>query len=220
MLLVWPWLQHFLCLTTAPLTSDLIFPCVPSEEQYEERFLQEETVSQQINSIKLLQTRPLAPPEVVKPQWPLQRQVHLRGRPASKPTVIRGITYYKAKDPEEENDIEEHRELGSARAAPPPPEAGQGTESPLGPCGGVLPVRHTPFLQFDYYCGPAEPARLPENPLQLQTIQNSYGLSSQLAERPGASHLPSLGLQRTTRQNMAEPEGTSVPWSPALPIRR
>uniref|UniRef100_A0A8C3W116 Olfactomedin like 2B n=1 Tax=Catagonus wagneri TaxID=51154 RepID=A0A8C3W116_9CETA len=79
-------------------------------EEYEERFLQEETVSQQINSIKLLQTRPLAPPEVVKPQRPLQRQVHLRGRPASKPTVIRGITYYKAKDPEEENDIEEHQD--------------------------------------------------------------------------------------------------------------
>uniref|UniRef100_A0A4W2I7X3 Olfactomedin like 2B n=1 Tax=Bos indicus x Bos taurus TaxID=30522 RepID=A0A4W2I7X3_BOBOX len=79
-------------------------------EEYEERFLQEETVSQQIKSIKLLQTRPLAPPEVVKPQRPLQRQVHLRGRPASRPTVIRGITYYKAKDPEEENDIEEHQD--------------------------------------------------------------------------------------------------------------
>ncbi|XP_048081281.1 olfactomedin-like protein 2B isoform X5 [Ursus arctos] len=82
-------------------------------EQYEERFLQEETVSQQINSIELLHTRPLAPPEVVRPQRPLQRQVHLRGRPASKPTVIRGITYYKAKDPEEENDIEEQHEFFS-----------------------------------------------------------------------------------------------------------
>lgn len=98
----------------ASLTCGLTFPCVPSEEQYEERFLQEETVSQQIKSIELLQTRPLPPPEAVKPQRPLQRQVHLRGRPASRPTVIRGITYYKAKDPEEENDIEEHRELGSA----------------------------------------------------------------------------------------------------------
>ncbi|XP_040143246.2 olfactomedin-like protein 2B isoform X3 [Ictidomys tridecemlineatus] len=83
------------------------------EEQYEERFLQEETVSQQINSIELLQTRPLAPPEVVKRQRPLHRQVHLRGRPASKPTVIRGITYYKAKVSEEENDIEEQHELFS-----------------------------------------------------------------------------------------------------------
>ncbi|XP_004706834.1 olfactomedin-like protein 2B [Echinops telfairi] len=78
--------------------------------EYEERFLQEETVSQQINSIKFLHTRPLTPPEVVKPQRPLQRQVHLRGRPASKPTVIRGITYYKAKDPEEENDLEEQQD--------------------------------------------------------------------------------------------------------------
>ncbi|XP_053463532.1 olfactomedin-like protein 2B isoform X2 [Nycticebus coucang] len=79
-------------------------------EQYEERFLQEETVSQQINSIELLQTRPLDPPKVVKPPRPLQRQVHLRGRPASQPTVIRGITYYKAKVPEEENDIEEQQD--------------------------------------------------------------------------------------------------------------
>ncbi|XP_073903737.1 olfactomedin-like protein 2B isoform X2 [Castor canadensis] len=78
--------------------------------EYEERFLREETVSQQINSIKLLQTQPLAPPEVMKPQRPLQRQVHLRGRPASKPTVIRGITYYKAKVSEEENDIEEQQD--------------------------------------------------------------------------------------------------------------
>ncbi|XP_021569718.1 olfactomedin-like protein 2B [Carlito syrichta] len=78
--------------------------------EYEERFLQEETVSQQINSIELLRTRPLAPPEVVRSQRPLQRQVHLRGRPASQPTVIRGITYYKAKVSEEENDIEEQQD--------------------------------------------------------------------------------------------------------------
>nr|AAH25654.1 Olfactomedin-like 2B [Mus musculus] len=82
--------------------------------EYEERFLQEETVSQQINSIELLRTQPLVPPAAMKPQRPLQRQVHLRGRLASKPTVIRGITYYKAKVSEEENDIEEqHDELFS-----------------------------------------------------------------------------------------------------------
>lgn len=82
--------------------------------EYEERFLQEETVSQQINSIELLRTQPLVPPAVMKPQRPSQRQVHLRGRLASKPTVIRGITYYKAKVSEEENDIEEqHDELFS-----------------------------------------------------------------------------------------------------------
>ena len=117
------------------------FPCVPSEEQYEERFLQEETVSQQIKSIKLLQTRPLAPPEVVKPQRPLQRQVHLRGRPASRPTVIRGITYYKAKDPEEENDIEEHRELGSAGQLP---GGRAGRESPFALWRGTSCEPHLP----------------------------------------------------------------------------
>ncbi|KAM4861047.1 olfactomedin-like protein 2B [Thomomys bottae] len=84
-----------------------------AHQEYEERFLREETVSQQVNSIKLLQTGPLAPPEVVKPQRPLQRQVHLRGRPAFKPTVIRGITYYKAKVSEEENDVEEPHEVFS-----------------------------------------------------------------------------------------------------------
>lgn len=99
----------------------MTFSFVPSEEQYEERFLQEETVSQQINSIELLRTQPLVPPAVLKPQRPLQRQVHLRGRLASKPTVIRGITYYKAKVSEEENDIEEQRESGSE---------GQGFHSP------------------------------------------------------------------------------------------
>lgn len=92
----------------AALQRDAAAAYAPPE--YEERFLQEETVSQQINSIELVQTRPLAPPEVVRPQRPLQRQVHLRGRPASRPTVIRGVTYYKAKDPEEENDIEEQQD--------------------------------------------------------------------------------------------------------------
>lgn len=67
-------------------------------------------MSQHVNSIELLQTRPLAPPELVRPQQPVQRQVSPRGRPASKPAVIRGITYYKAQDPEDENDIEEQRE--------------------------------------------------------------------------------------------------------------
>lgn len=80
------------------------------QAQYEERFLREETVSQQVNAIELLRTRPLAPPEARRPQRPLQRRVLLRGRPASRPTVIRGVTYYKAKEPEEENDIEEQQD--------------------------------------------------------------------------------------------------------------
>ncbi|XP_036614196.1 olfactomedin-like protein 2B isoform X2 [Trichosurus vulpecula] len=78
--------------------------------EYEERFLREETVSQQINTIDLLPLQPPAPPEAMAPRRPLQRQIHLRGRPASKPTIIRGITYYKAKVSEEENDIEEQQD--------------------------------------------------------------------------------------------------------------
>ncbi|XP_056671429.1 olfactomedin-like protein 2B isoform X2 [Monodelphis domestica] len=79
-------------------------------EQYEERFLREETVSQQINTLDIHPLQHPAPPEVLTPRRPLQRQIHLRGRPASKPTVIRGITYYKAKVSEEENDIEEQQD--------------------------------------------------------------------------------------------------------------
>lgn len=87
-------------------------PLVP--EQYAEQLLQEETESQHIGSIG-----PLAPPAVLKPLRPLHRQVHLRGRPASKPTIIRGVTYYKAKDPEDD-DTDEQRESGHSAY----PEAG------------------------------------------------------------------------------------------------
>ncbi|XP_053515317.1 olfactomedin-like protein 2B isoform X2 [Artibeus jamaicensis] len=75
-----------------------------------ETFLREATVSQHVNSVELPRPRPLAPPELRRPQRPLHRQVHLRGRPASKPTIIRGVTYYKAKEPEDENDIEEQQD--------------------------------------------------------------------------------------------------------------
>lgn len=79
-----------------------------AHRQYEERLLQEETESQHIRSMG-----PLAPPAVLKPLRPLHRQVHLRGRPASQPTVIRGVTYYKAKDPEEDDTEEQQDELFS-----------------------------------------------------------------------------------------------------------
>lgn len=115
-------------------------------------------MSQQINSIELLQTRPLAPPEVVRPQRPLQRQVPLRGRPASKPTVIRGITYYKAKVPEEENNIEEQRELGVGRV---------GREAPFAPCVSARPLSHTPLLGSDCCRGLSGPAGSWENCLRL-----------------------------------------------------
>ncbi|KAF6075369.1 olfactomedin like 2B [Phyllostomus discolor] len=76
----------------------------------EETFLPEAPATRHVNSVELPRTRPLAPPELRRPRRPLHRQVHLRGRPASKPTIIRGVTYYKAKEPEDENDIEEQQD--------------------------------------------------------------------------------------------------------------
>nr|XP_032660810.1 olfactomedin-like protein 2B [Chelonoidis abingdonii] len=80
-----------------------------TEEKYKERFLQDEMVSQQINSVESLQQL-LPAPEAMKPKQPLQRKMHVRSRLPSKPTIIRGITYYKAKSTESENDLEEQDE--------------------------------------------------------------------------------------------------------------
>ncbi|XP_030311533.1 olfactomedin-like protein 2B isoform X2 [Calypte anna] len=74
-----------------------------TEGKYEERFLKDETISQQINSVESL----LSPEEEEKPKQLFQRQLHVRSRPPSKPTIIRGVTYYKAHSTESENDIEE-----------------------------------------------------------------------------------------------------------------
>nr|XP_025034307.1 olfactomedin-like protein 2B [Pelodiscus sinensis] len=82
------------------------------EEKYEERFLQDEVVSQQINSVESLQQL-LPAPEAVKPKQPFQRKMHVRSRPPSKPTIVRGITYYKAAFTEAENDLEEQDEAFS-----------------------------------------------------------------------------------------------------------
>ncbi|NXF31362.1 OLM2B protein, partial [Nyctibius bracteatus] len=76
------------------------------EGKYEERFLKDETISQQINSVESLPELHLSP-EDKKPKQLLQRKLHVRSRPPSKPTIIRGVTYYKAQSTESENDIEE-----------------------------------------------------------------------------------------------------------------
>ncbi|XP_074858845.1 olfactomedin-like protein 2B isoform X2 [Carettochelys insculpta] len=79
------------------------------KEKYEERFLQDEMVSQQINSIESL-PQLLSAPEVVKPKQPFRRKMHVQSRLPSKPTIVRGITYYKAKFAESENDLEDQDE--------------------------------------------------------------------------------------------------------------
>ncbi|XP_054240354.1 olfactomedin-like protein 2B [Indicator indicator] len=77
-----------------------------SEGKYEERFLKDETISQQINSVESLVELQLSPEEEKHRQL-LQRKLHVRRRPPSKPTIVRGVTYYKAQSTESENDIEE-----------------------------------------------------------------------------------------------------------------
>ncbi|NXE04189.1 OLM2B protein, partial [Lophotis ruficrista] len=76
------------------------------EGKYEERFLKDETISQQINSVESLSELHLSP-EAGKPEQLLQRKLQVRSRPPSKPTVVRGVTYYKAQATESENDIDE-----------------------------------------------------------------------------------------------------------------
>ncbi|NWZ67912.1 OLM2B protein, partial [Acrocephalus arundinaceus] len=77
-----------------------------SEGKYEERFLKDETISQQINSVESLPELHLSQ-EDKKPEQLLQRKLRVSSRPPSKPTIVRGITYYKAQSTESENDIEE-----------------------------------------------------------------------------------------------------------------
>ncbi|NWW30797.1 OLM2B protein, partial [Panurus biarmicus] len=77
-----------------------------SEGKYEERFLKDETISQQINSVESLPELHLSM-EDKKPEQLLQRKLRVSSRPPSKPTIVRGVTYYKAQSTESENDIEE-----------------------------------------------------------------------------------------------------------------
>ncbi|XP_050757294.1 olfactomedin-like protein 2B [Gymnogyps californianus] len=77
-----------------------------AEGKYEESFLKDETISQQINSLESLPELHLSP-EDEKPKQLLQRKLRVRSRPPSKPTIVRGVTYYKAQSTESENDIEE-----------------------------------------------------------------------------------------------------------------
>ncbi|NXK08862.1 OLM2B protein, partial [Herpetotheres cachinnans] len=77
-----------------------------AEGKYEEKFLKDETISQQINSVESLAELHLSS-EDEKPKQLLQRKLHVRSRPPSKPTIVRGVTYYKAQSTESENDIEE-----------------------------------------------------------------------------------------------------------------
>ncbi|XP_033007119.1 olfactomedin-like protein 2B isoform X2 [Lacerta agilis] len=77
-----------------------------TEEKYEEVFLHDEMASQQISSAESLRYAPPAP----EAKSTLPRKLHVRSRTPAQPTIIRGVTYYKAKDPETEKDLDEQDE--------------------------------------------------------------------------------------------------------------
>ncbi|XP_030135653.4 olfactomedin-like protein 2B isoform X2 [Taeniopygia guttata] len=103
-------LTHSLADIESSLQRDAEAAYAHSEGKYEERFLKDETISQQINSVESLPELHLSLEEK-KPEQLLQRKLRVRSRPPSKPTIVRGVTYYKAQSTESENDIEEQREL-------------------------------------------------------------------------------------------------------------
>uniref|UniRef100_A0ABM5G9M3 Olfactomedin-like protein 2B n=1 Tax=Pogona vitticeps TaxID=103695 RepID=A0ABM5G9M3_9SAUR len=86
-----------------------------TEEKYEDVFLHDEMASQQISSVESLRYAPPAP-GATNPKSTLPRKLHVRSRTPSWPTIIRGVTYYKATDPEMENDLEEQDEPFSGDA--------------------------------------------------------------------------------------------------------
>nr|XP_009668121.1 PREDICTED: olfactomedin-like protein 2B [Struthio camelus australis] len=115
---------------------------VHTEGKYEERFLKDETISQQINSVESLPELHLVP-EDEKSKQLLQRKLHIRSRPPSRPTIVRGVTYYKAQFTDSENDIEEHRELGLAPAPGPAPATGSSLGAPAEASTSPMPASPT-----------------------------------------------------------------------------
>ncbi|XP_016065920.1 PREDICTED: olfactomedin-like protein 2B [Miniopterus natalensis] len=196
--------------------------------EYEERFLREETVSQHVNSIELPRTQPLSPPELVPPQRPLQRRVHLRGRPASQPTVIRGFTYYKAKEPEGENDIEEQQDeffsgdsgvdlliedqlLSTAPRRPPATRHGAAVTTDAGTEATALPSARSPAStsapSVPTISASADPISTP-----LPAVSESPGPPGETV-LPPSTQVPATTVAHTATQ--PPPALASLPLAPA-----
>ncbi|ETE65264.1 Olfactomedin-like protein 2B, partial [Ophiophagus hannah] len=80
-----------------------------TEEKYEEVFVHDEKASRHISSAESLHYA-LPATGAMNPQAVSARKLHVRSRPPSQQNVVREITYYKAKDAETENDLEEPEE--------------------------------------------------------------------------------------------------------------
>ncbi|XP_073448947.1 olfactomedin-like protein 2B [Aquarana catesbeiana] len=71
-----------------------------AHEKYEERFLRDEQA-------KAEDPKPHSPPPQQVRRWPISsRQIKVRSKPVQKP-VVRGVTFYKAKDTEDDSDMDE-----------------------------------------------------------------------------------------------------------------
>ncbi|KAJ7332383.1 hypothetical protein JRQ81_014563 [Phrynocephalus forsythii] len=81
------------------------------KEKHKYIFLHDE----QISSVESLHSAPPAQ-GATNPESSLPKKLHTRSRIPSQPTIIRGVTYYKATDPEMENDLEEQDEPFSGDA--------------------------------------------------------------------------------------------------------
>lgn len=79
------------------------------KEKYGDVFLHDEKASRHINSAESLHYA-LPATGAMNPKAVSPRKLHVRSRPPTQQNVVREITYYKAKDAETENDLEE-REL-------------------------------------------------------------------------------------------------------------
>ncbi|XP_026559161.1 olfactomedin-like protein 2B isoform X2 [Pseudonaja textilis] len=80
-----------------------------TEEKYEEVFVHDEKASRHISSAESLHYA-LPATGAMNPQAVSARKLHVRSRPPTQQNVVREITYYKAKDAETENDLEEQEE--------------------------------------------------------------------------------------------------------------
>ncbi|KAG8436504.1 hypothetical protein GDO86_007561 [Hymenochirus boettgeri] len=82
------------------LQRDAAAAYMDNQDKYEEKFIKDEQV---INP--KLQAPSL--PQQVKRSRLSQRQIQVRPKPAPKPSVIRGVTFYKAKDTDNDSDLED-----------------------------------------------------------------------------------------------------------------
>nr|XP_060630358.1 olfactomedin-like protein 2B [Anolis sagrei ordinatus] len=87
-----------------------------TEGKYEEVYLHDKLASSQRISTESLHYMPQAHSKEMSPKSTLSKKPNVKNQPSSQPTIIRGITYYNAKDTETENELEEQDEAFSGDA--------------------------------------------------------------------------------------------------------